>query len=539
MTYKNSNRSIITPLIIAISILIGIFVGRFMNSQPTQIHASGGDKPYGKLDMIVRMIDKSYVDTVDTKQMVEDAIPSIIKKLDPHTVYIPSEDFEGVNEGLRGNFGGIGVQFLMHKDTVAVVKVIPNGPSQKAGIIDGDRIVKVNDTLIAGLKMNNEKIMKMMRGEIGSKIKLTIKRKNKKKLFTKKIERGVIPLKSVDIAYMMNDTLAYIKVNKFAMNTYNEFVSGLVKLEKKGMKKLIVDLRGNTGGFLGNAINMINEFLPNKRIIVYTEGKSSPRTDYLANGKGRFMNLPVAVLIDEESASASEIFAGAIQDNDRGFVVGRRSFGKGLVQEQRRLFDGSALRLTVARYHSPSGRCIQKSYDEGKQKYYSDIYERYAHGEFSVKDSIRFNDSLKYTTTKGRFVYGGGGIMPDIFVPIDTMGFSKYLGKLSKKAIVYRYSFVYADAHREEFAKFKDYKSILKHLKSKNLLNDLVKYAAKNGIKKDTKGLRISKEIIETRLYAYIARHFIDDEGFYPIIAELDNTLHKASKILEDNIELK
>lgn len=539
MTYKNSNRSIITPLIIAISILIGIFVGRFMNSQPTQIHASGGDKPYGKLDMIVRMIDKSYVDTVDTKQMVEDAIPSIIKKLDPHTVYIPSEDFEGVNEGLRGNFGGIGVQFLMHKDTVAVVKVIPNGPSQKAGIIDGDRIVKVNDTLIAGLKMNNEKIMKMMRGEIGSKIKLTIKRKNKKKLFTKKIERGVIPLKSVDIAYMMNDTLAYIKVNKFAMNTYNEFVSGLVKLEKKGMKKLIVDLRGNTGGFLGNAINMINEFLPNKRIIVYTEGKSSPRTDYLANGKGRFMNLPVAVLIDEESASASEIFAGAIQDNDRGFVVGRRSFGKGLVQEQRRLFDGSALRLTVARYHSPSGRCIQKSYDEGKQKYYSDIYERYAHGEFSVKDSIRFNDSLKYTTTKGRFVYGGGGIMPDIFVPIDTMGFSKYLGKLSKKAIVYRYSFVYADAHREEFAKFKDYKSILKHLKSKNLLNDLVKYAAKNGIKKDTKGLRISKEIIETRLYAYIARHFIDDEGFYPIIAELDNTLHKASKILEDNTELK
>lgn len=539
MTYKNSNRSIITPLIIAISILIGIFVGRFMNSQPTQIHASGGDKPYGKLDMIVRMIDKSYVDTVDTKQMVEDAIPSIIKKLDPHTVYIPSEDFEGVNEGLRGNFGGIGVQFLMHKDTVAVVKVIPNGPSQKAGIIDGDRIVKVNDTLIAGLKMNNEKIMKMMRGEIGSKIKLTIKRKNKKKLFTKKIERGVIPLKSVDIAYMMNDTLAYIKVNKFAMNTYNEFVSGLVKLEKKGMKKLIVDLRGNTGGFLGNAINMINEFLPNKRIIVYTEGKSSPRTDYLANGKGRFMNLPVAVLIDEESASASEIFAGAIQDNDRGFVVGRRSFGKGLVQEQRRLFDGSALRLTVARYHSPSGRCIQKSYDEGKQKYYSDIYERYAHGEFSVKDSIRFNDSLKYTTTKGRFVYGGGGIMPDIFVPIDTMGFSKYLGKLSKKAIVYRYSFVYADAHREEFAKFKDYKSILKHLKSKNLLNDLVKYAAKNGIKKDIKGLRISKEIIETRLYAYIARHFIDDEGFYPIIAELDNTLHKASRILEDNIELK
>jgi carboxyl-terminal processing protease len=539
MTYKNNPRSIITPLIVAVSILIGIFVGRTFNSQPTEIHASGGDKPYGKLDMIVRMIDKSYVDTVDTKQMVEDAIPSLIKKLDPHTVYIPSEDFEGVNEGLRGNFGGIGVQFIMHKDTVAVVKVVPNGPSQKAGIIDGDRIVKVNDTLIAGLKMKTTNIMKMMRGVIGSKIKLTIKRKNKKKLITKNIERGAIPLKSVDIAYMMKDSLAYIKINKFAMNTLNEFVDGLEKLDKEGMKKLIVDLRGNSGGFLGNAINMINEFLPDKRIIVYTEGKSSPRTDYLANGKGRYLDLPIAVLIDEDSASASEIFAGAIQDNDRGFVIGRRSFGKGLVQEQRRLFDGSALRLTVARYHSPSGRCIQKSYENGKKEYYSDIYERYTHGEFSVKDSIHFNDSLKYTTTKGRFVYGGGGIMPDIFVPMDTLGFSKYLGDLAKKALIYKYSFVYADAHRKEFAKFKDYKSIVKYLKSKNVLKDLISYAAKNGVKKDAKGLRLSKEIIETRLYAYISRHFIDDEGFYPIIANIDNTLQTASKVLEDNTELK
>jgi len=539
MAYKNNKRSIITPIIIALSIVFGIFAGRMFNGQKSVITSSSDRQSHGKLDLIINMLDKSYVDTLDTKQMVEGVIPGLLKKLDPHTVYIPAKRFDVANEDLRGNFGGVGVQFIMHRDTVAVVKVVPNGPSFKAGLMDGDRIVKVNDTVIAGVKKKNTDIMDMMRGRIGSTVKLSIKRKGKKKLINKKIERGQIPLKSVDVAYMMDDEIAYIKVSKFAIDTYDEFVQGLDTLKHKGMKKLIVDLRGNQGGYLGNAINMINELLPNQKIIVYTEGKARARTDYLSNGNGKYQNLPVAVLIDEESASASEIFAGAIQDNDRGYIVGRRSFGKGLVQEQRRLPDGSALRITVSRYYTPSGRCIQKSYEEGKNNYYSEIYRRYAHGEFSERDSIHFNDSLKYKTTAGRTVYGGGGIMPDKFIPLDTSGMSNYLTKISKNALIYTFSFDYVDSHRDELKNMKDYKSILKYAKSKGLLNKLIKHAEKKGVKKDAKGYKVSKDIIETRLYAYFARHLIDDDGFYPIIRDIDITLNKAYDIIKEGKPLK
>jgi carboxyl-terminal processing protease len=539
MTYKNTTRSIIIPLIIAISIIFGLFAGRVFTSPDSPIITSDGQQVYGKLDMMLRMIENNYVDTVDTKQMVEDAIPSLLKKLDPHTVYIPADDFDKANEGLRGNFGGVGIQFVMHKDSVTVVKVVPKGPSERAGLIDGDRIVKVNDTIVSGIKMNNAKIMTMMRGESGTKVNLTIKRKYEKKLIVKTIERGAIPLKSVDVAYIMGDSIAYIKINKFAMDTYNEFVTGLEKVREEGMKKLIIDLRGNLGGFLGNAINMVNEFLPNQKLIVYTKGKSAPRTEYFSNGKGNYLDLPIAVLIDEDSASASEVFAGAIQDNDRGFIVGRRSFGKGLVQEQRQMPDGSAIRLTVARYYSPSGRCIQKSYENGKSEYYSDISKRYAHGEFSERDSIHQNDSLKYETSMGRSVYGGGGIMPDAFVALDTLGYTPYLGNLARKSLIYRFSFAYADDHRKDFAKLKDHKSIVKYLKTTNALRDLLAYADSEGVKKNNREYKISKEIIQTRLYAYIARNFIDDEGFYPILADLDTALQKAYILLKENQELK
>jgi len=539
MSYKNSNRAIFTPLIISISIVVGIFAGRMLSGPQAVMPTSGERQTYGKLDMIISMIDKNYVDTVDSRKMVEDAIPSLLKKLDPHTVYIPSKDFENVNEDLRGNFGGIGVQFIMHRDTVAVVKVVPNGPSQLAGIIDGDRIVKVNDTIIAGKKMSNTKIMSMMRGKIGTKIKITIARKGKKKLINKTIDRGAIPLTSVDVAYMMDEEIGYIKVSKFAMDTYDEFFKGLNKLKEKGMKKLIIDLRENTGGFLGNAINMINEFLPDQKLIVYTEGKASNRTDFLSNGNGKFQDLPIAVLIDEASASASEILAGAVQDNDRGYIIGRRSFGKGLVQEQRRLPDGSALRLTVSRYYTPSGRCIQKSYKNGKKDYYSEIYKRFEHGEFSERDSIHLNDSLKYKTVNGRTVYGGGGIMPDVFIPIDTLGISTYLRKLMTKAIVYRFSFDYVDSHRKDFVNRRDYKSILEYIKKQNLIDQLVVFAKKEGVKRDSKGLKHSREIIETRLYAYIARHLIDNDGYYPIIRNIDNTLNKAYDVIKEGKPLK
>lgn len=539
MAYKNNKRSIVTPLIIAISIVFGIFAGRMIGGEKSILPTIPNRIVDGKLDRIVNMIEKDYVDTVDTKQMVESLIPSLLKNLDPHTVYIPAKRFDSANEDLRGNFGGVGVQFIMHNDTVAVVKVVPDGPSFKAGLIDGDRIVKVNDTLIAGVKKKNTDIMAMMRGHIGTSIKITIKRKGKRKLISKKIERGEIPLQSVDVAYMMDDQVAYIKVSKFAIDTYDEFVAALENLKKKGMKKLVVDLRGNLGGFLGNAINMINEFLPNKKIIVYTKGKARSRTDFLSNGSGKYQNLPIAVLIDEESASASEIFAGAIQDNDRGYIVGRRSFGKGLVQEQRRLPDGSAVRLTVSRYYSPSGRCIQKSYAKGKKDYYTEIYERYMHGEFSERDSIHMNDSLKFTTLAGRSVYGGGGIMPDIFVPLDTLGVSEYLAKITKKALIYKFSFDYADSHRDDLKNKRDYKSILKYAKSQNLLKKLLKHIEKEGIKKDAKGYNISKEIIETRLYAYFARHIIDNDGFYPIIRDIDATLIKAYSVIKEGKPLK
>lgn len=539
MSYKNSSRAIITPLLISISIVIGLIVGRMLSNPQISSPSNIEKQIYGKLDMIINMIDNNYVDTIDTKQMVEDAIPNLLKKLDPHTVYIPSKDFESVNEELRGDFGGIGVQFIMYLDTVAVVKVVEGGPSQKAGIIDGDRIVKVNDTLIAGKKMDNNKIMSMMRGEIGTKVKITIARKGNKRLIHKTINRGVIPLTSIDVAYMMDKGTGYIKVNKFAMDTYDEFMKSLIKLKAEGMNKLIVDLRENTGGFLGNAINMINEFLPNQKLIVYTEGKSSPRTDFLSNGNGRFQNIPIAVIIDEASASASEIFAGAIQDNDRGYIIGRRSFGKGLVQEQRMLPDGSALRLTVSRYYTPSGRCIQKSYENGKKDYYSEIYKRFEHGEFSERDSIHMIDSLKYKTVGGRNVYGGGGIMPDVFVPLDTLGISNYLRKLSSEAIMYRFSFAYVDSHRAEFKDKKDYKSILKYIQSKDIVNQLVEFAEKKGIQRDPIGLRESRQIIEIRLYAYIARHIIDNDGFYPIIRGIDATLNKAYEVLNEAKPLK
>ena len=521
------------PLVISLAIVVGMFAGRMLSGNKNIVTSTEQRNTFGKLDMIINMIDQNYVDTVDSKQMVEDAIPSLLKHLDPHTVYIPAKDFENVNQELRGNFGGIGVQFIMYKDTVAVVKVVPGGPSEKAGLIDGDRIVKVNDTLIAGVKMNQDKIMGMMRGQIGTSVKLAIKRKGQKELVDKELIRGSIPLTSIDVSYMMSSDVGYIKVNKFAMDTYQEFINGITSLRDNGMKKLIVDLRGNQGGYMGAAVNMINEFLPEKSLIVFTKGKSQPRSDYVANGKGEFQDVTLVVLIDEGSASASEIFAGAIQDNDRGAIVGRRSFGKGLVQEQRRLPDGSALRLTVSRYHSPSGRCIQRSYEKGKEYYYGDIAQRFIHGEFSEKDSIHFDPKLKYTTLKGRTVYGGGGITPDVFVPLDTNGVSGYLRKLVESNIIYRFSFYYVDSHRKEMKELKDYKQILSYLKSKDVVNKMVTFAARNGVKKDTRGLRESYEVIETRLYAYIARHLVDDSGFYPIIRNIDKTLNKAYSIIE------
>lgn len=538
--YNNKLKAIILPVLLALAIVLGMVISSFFNWRNVSTPSQGTYMPVSgsKLDMILNMINYSYVDTVDIKEIEEKAIPQIIKDLDPHTVYIPAKDMQRVNEEMIGNFGGIGVQFYKYLDTVTVVKVVPGGPAEKAGLLDGDRIVKVNDSLVAGKKMNTDAIMKMMRGEIGTEVLLTIRRHRVDQPILKKVVRGSIPIKSVEVAYMVNDTVGLVKVKTFGMNTYEEFMTALENLKAQGMKRLIVDLKDNEGGILTIAIRMINEFLPKGRLILYTQGKASLRVDYNSNGKGNYQDLPLTVLINEFSASASEIFAGAIQDNDRGMIIGRRSFGKGLVQEQRELADGSALRLTVARYYIPSGRSIQKPYNEGKEKYYSDIYQRLLHGEFSQKDSIHFDEKLKYQTVGGRTVYGGGGIMPDIFVPEDTVGFSNYLLNVSRKSpLLYEYTFNFMDRHRHEMKDIKDYRQLLKYLEKYDLVNEMADYAAQHGVKRDPKGIRESYKVMDTAIKSYIGRHLLDDEGYYPISFMNDVTLKKAIEHQNDKLE--
>jgi len=515
------------PILLALAIVLGMFINSFFKpNYESSVFNLPSSSASHKLDAVLDMIIEDYVDTVSANRLVEQAIPAILKDLDPHTVYIPAKDLQRYNEDLKGNFGGIGVQFIRYRDTVAVVRVIEGGPSEHVGMLAGDRIVKVDSSLIIGADIKDSEIMDKLKGPKGTGVKVSIARRGVKELIEMDIIRGSIPVASVDVAYMINDELAYIKVSRFGATTFHEFSKGLEKLKAAGMKKLVVDLRGNTGGYLSAATNMINEFLPEGKMIVYTEGKSQAKTDYLSTGRGDCQSLPIVILIDEFSASASEIFAGAIQDNDRGKIIGRRSFGKGLVQEQRMLPDGSAMRLTVARYYTPTGRCIQKPYTNGKEDYYNDINKRYVHGEFEKKDSIHFADSLKFKTPGGNIVYGGGGIMPDVFIPVDTTGYSTYFRKLSRKGLIYRFAFYYVDEHRNEMKQFTSVDEILAYLKGKPLIADLVKYSEGKGVKLDKKGLKDSREIIQTQLEAYIARDLIDDDGYYPIIKKLDNTLN-------------
>ncbi len=526
--YNNKLKAIVLPVVIALAIVLGMGINSLLE-RPELPNVSNQRMVGSKLDYILNMINYSYVDSVDVHEIEENAIPLLLKDLDPHTVYIPAKDMQRVNEEMVGNFGGVGVQFYKYLDTVTVVKVVKGGPSEAAGLQDGDRIVKVNDSIVAGRNMNTDEIMKLMRGEIGSDVRLTIVRHGVAEPIVKTITRGSIPIKSIDVAYMRDDTTGFIRVKTFGMNTYDEFMMAMAKLEGQGMKRLIIDLRDNEGGILPIATRMINEFLPEGKLILYTQGKASPRMDYNSNGKGKYQHLPLTVLINEASASASEIFAGAIQDNDRGNIVGRRSFGKGLVQEQRMLPDNSALRLTVARYYIPSGRSIQKPYDGGKEKYYSDIYQRLLHGEFSQKDSIHFDENLKFQTVGGRTVYGGGGIMPDVFVPEDTVGFSYYLIDVNQKnQYLYDYTFYFMDHHRSETKDIKDYKQLLKYLNRFDLVNEMADYAAGRGLKRDEQGIRASRAIMNTLIKAFIGRHVLDDDGFFPILYLDDKTIETA-----------
>ena len=524
------------PLLIAVSVIVGIFLGNHLNNQPGTIGFQNFATPkQDKLSTIVDLITNAYVDSVPIDKIEEEAIPELLKNLDPHTIYIPAKDMVEVTEEMQGNFGGIGVQFSIHNDTVQVVDVISGGPSSKLGVQPGDRIVQVNDSLIAGNGVKNETVLNLLRGEKGTKVNVNIKRKGFKDLIKYEITRGDIPIISVDVNYMINDSTGYVKVSRFAEKTYSEYMQALSILDEQGAKQLIIDLRGNPGGYLMAVVKMVNEFLDKGDLIVYTEGHSQARKTYTATGKAHWPNKRVFVLIDEYSASASEIFSGALQDNDKAVLVGRRSFGKGLVQEQIPFNDGSALRLTVARYYTPSGRSIQKSYGDGTTEYYHDIMNRAVHGEFQVADSIHFADSLRYETKKGRTVYGGGGIMPDYFVPLDTTGYSDYYSKIMQKGLLIQYTWDYSDSHRKDLQKLHSAQEFVDYLKKGKIIEQFIAFAEEKGVKRSATGLKISGKILETQLMAYIARNIIGEEGFYPIIQQIDSTLLKAIQLSEEN----
>ncbi len=534
----NKKINIFLPILIAICVVIGILLGNSLNKVQTPGFTGFTASKSNKLSAIVDLVSSSYVDSVSSSDLVEDAIPELLKNLDPHSTYIPASDMQEVVEEMQGNFGGIGVQFSIHHDTVQVIDVVSGGPSSKLGILPGDRIVTVDDSIIAGVNVENQTVLSLLRGEKGTKVNVGIKRKGISDLISYEITRGDIPIYSVDVSYMINEVTGYVKVSRFAEQTYNEFMKAMNKFNKAGAEKVIVDLRGNPGGYLTAVIRMVNEFLHEGELIVYTEGNSQPRKTYTASNKGTCQDKTVIVLIDEYSASASEIFAGAIQDNDRGIVIGRRSFGKGLVQEQIPFNDGSALRLTVARYYTPSGRSIQKPYQNGNDQYFMDIMARVNRGEFQVADSIHFADSLKYETRTGRTVYGGGGIMPDYFVPADTTGYSEYYSKVVQKALVYHFAFEFSDINREELSKLKTAADFETFLNKRNIMEDFIAYAASKGVKRDNNGINVSGKIIETQIKAYIARNIIGEEGFYPIILQIDHTLKQAIHISQSKESL-
>ena len=511
----------------------GICIGLFVNKTAGHLIQEKPDAVFSKFDEVMWYVQQHYVDTVDSQQLEDQAVAAMIEELDPHSMYVSQEEFNAVNDPLLGSFEGIGVQFRIENDTIAIVNVIKGGPSEKAGILAGDRFVNVEDSLVAGKKLNNEDVMRMLKGPKGTKVKVGVYRRGVDGLMDYTITRDVIPTYSVDIAYMLDKEIGYIKLSKFSATTYDEFKRSIRKLESQGMKKLVFDLRGNTGGYLNAAVDVAEEFLPRGSMIVYTEGRNRPRKEMKASRRGSLENIPVAVLIDSESASASEIVAGALQDNDRGTIIGRRSFGKGLVQEQIMLDDNSAIRLTVARYYTPTGRCIQKPFDGDREKYLFESYERYENGELFSEDSIHFADSLKYTTPKGKIVYGGGGIMPDIYVPLVNDSTKYYFNRIVNLGLLYQYAFDYTDRHRKELGHYKTVEAFNKSfIVTDNMFKELVKQADAKGIKGSEAQKQAARKEANILLKAYIARNLFDEEGFYPIYAPMDEMLQKAMEVL-------
>lgn len=525
---KKNYGYILLPLFLSLGIIGGLFIGRYSSEQ----RMSPGEE---KLRTVLGMIQEQYVDPIDIDSLINESIPDLLASLDPHSAYIPAESLTIANDDLEGSFGGIGVAFQVLNDTVTVVEVITGGPAEKVGILPGDLILEANGKKLTGEKITSDEVFKTLRGKEGTKVKTLVKRRSSKTPLTFDIVRGEIPSNSVDAAYMMTDDTGYIKVSKFARTTYSEFYTALTRLQKEGAKKYIVDLRGNSGGFMDQAIYMANEFLPAGRGIVFTKGRiAENQTVATSDGTGQFQNVPLTVITNEFSASASEIFAGAIQDNDRGLVIGRRTFGKGLVQNQLSLPDSSAVRLTVARYYTPSGRCIQKEYKRGKDgKYEMDIADRYTHGEFYSRDSIKLDKSKLFRTVNGREVYGGGGIMPDVFVPEDTTGYTSYYLEAVNKGLINTFAQYMADSYRP-MMKDKSVESMMRILPRDNtLLQNFVSYAANKGLPARWYYINQSRSLLLNQIKGVIARDLVGYEGLIKILNQEDKTVSEALRLLE------
>lgn len=528
-----NNKRRFTPLLMCLCIVGGIFIGthyayRF-SGHTINIANSGSNK----LNHLLQLIDQNYVDTVDLANLIEDAMPQILNELDPHSSYIGAKDAEKASEDLKGSFSGIGVSFTMQQDTVNVMSVIRGGPAEKVGILAGDRIVMADTSLLVGIK--DTEVMKRLKGPKDSTVKLGIKRHGSDKLTWFTVVRGDIPVQSIDAAYMINENTGYIQINKFGEQTYAEMLVSLADLAMKGMSSIIIDLRGNTGGYMHIAIQMANEFLTRNSLIVYTEGRSIPREEYRSDGKGSFQQLPIVVLVDEGSASSSEIFAGAIQDNDRGTIIGRRTFGKGLVQQPMEFRDGSLVRLTIARYYTPSGRCIQKPYTKGHDmEYEMDLIARYERGEYFSQDSIHL-DGPEYKTKLGRTVYGGGGIMPDVFIPEDTTQFTSYYKEAIMTGLLRQFAFKFTDENRQELDKYETMEDVVKYLDKQNLLDKFARFAEKKKLRRRNLMLNRSRKLFKRNLYANIIYNAKNTEEYVQFLNQDDPVVLKALEMIKNS----
>ena len=535
----------ITIVCLMLGFLIGNAVSNKVNAQ--RFYIQNGQlfqQPTSKIDQVLGLIQAGYVDAIDVDSITEEVTKEIIKRLDPHSAYIPKEDLEMVNSELSASFSGIGVQFSIQNDTVQVVAVISGGPSEGIGVLAGDKIVMVNDSNFTGKTITSEKVMHALRGPKGTEVKIGVMRDDVDEVLDFTIIRGDIPVHSVDAKFIIEAKgdkakgdevvkIGFIRVSRFAEKTYDEFIAALATLKGQGATCYIIDLRENSGGYMDQAIKMANEFLSRGDMIVYSEGRAYPRFDATANGSGRFQREKFVVLIDNFSASASEIFAGAMQDNDRATIIGRRSFGKGLVQQQIPFADGSALRLTVARYYTPSGRCIQKPYKLGEQEDYAqDLWDRYESGEFFSADSVHYADSTVYYTKEGRKVMGGGGIMPDVFVGRDTTLYTPYFNIVSNRAYTYQFAYQYTNKHRQELNKYTDWQSLEKHLLSVDWVPDFVAFAKEKGVEPNEKQLAISRPLLVRIVNAYIVRNILNDEGFFPLFERDDDIVKKAVEVI-------